>query len=188
MPKEYDYSTKYREKDPNIKYRKCKNCKKIKKVEEMEVKYLCSACYPEVKGKKRCNKCHLRRPIEYFTKGKNKQISTKDGYLNQCKLCRKDYIKENKDKINKKHKEWRDKNRHKLKKYSSDRRFRKKQAAIYPEFKEEIEYIYKKCPKGFEVDHIIPLKNSIVCGLHVPWNLQYLKKSENRSKKNKLNH
>lgn len=94
MPKEYDYSTKYTEKDEKIKYRKCKNCKKSKKIENMEVINICSTCYPIVKGKKRCQRCHLRRPVEYFLKGKTKKISTKDGYLNQCKFCVKNYKKE----------------------------------------------------------------------------------------------
>lgn len=51
----------------------------------------------------------------------------------------------------------------------------------------QIKEIYLNCPKGYEVDHIIPIKNEIVSGLHVENNLQYLTRYENRSKSNKFN-
>lgn len=51
---------------------------------------------------------------------------------------------------------------------------------------EKIREIYKSCPKNQQVDHIIPLINDMVCGLHVESNLQYLTKPENLSKSNKF--
>jgi len=92
----------------------------------------------------------------------------------------------NQDYIKEYHKRYRLLNRNKIQAHNALRRARKLQATPKWINLKEIEEFYLNRADGMHVDHIIPLKNDKVCGLHVLWNLQYLTPSENSAKKNKF--
>lgn len=97
----------------------------------------------------------------------------------------KKYYQENKSLLKKK----REAKYYKVREQSARRRAKQKQATPgWLTFSQilEIQNVYKGCPKGYHVDHIIPLNGVNVTGLHVPWNLQYLPASVNISKGNRL--
>jgi len=122
----------------------------------------------------------------YYQKNREKLKENRRKYHLNNKDKAKEYKLKNKDKIKESNKLYRLNNPHIKNNANAIRRAIKLNAT--PKFAniKKIKEIYKNCPKGFHVDHIIPLKNKLVCGLHVEWNLQYLPAKENLSKSNKL--
>ena len=99
---------------------------------------------------------------------------------------RKMYLK-HKQKILERRKLWAAKNKAKIAFYAATRRADKVKATPRWVDKKAIALIYQDAAsKRLTVDHIVPLKNNKVCGLHVPWNLQLLTKEENSRKHNNL--
>lgn len=129
-----------------------------------------------------CTKCKQEVPILDMERRKDR----KDGIGSWCKRCKHtDRARYRRSKDYKKHNlNYYYRNKELWKSYKAKRRAIK-QRSLIEDYKSEIKSIYLNCPAGYEVDHIIPLVNDIVCGLHVPWNLQYLTRSENRTKGNK---
>lgn len=165
---------------------------------------------------KKCNICKFEKPLEAYTKDKyqldgldrkckickakkyaeidkTKRSAWRRNYyrahleqeLNLCEI----YREANKDERNAYIAEY-----YKLYPYKGAAKTAKYRAArlkatppwLTKEQLKEIEMIYKNCPSGYEVDHIIPLQGKQVKGLHVPWNLQLLPSSTNKRKSNRI--
>ncbi len=140
----------------------------------------------------------------------------KSGHCRECKaIFQKRYIILNKDRTKERKHRWYLKNRNKILRHSEkyrkrhrkertvkQREYRHKYPELYKAFKVKFQgkrglrvpkfgqwgiiSFYKKCPKGKQVDHYIPLVGDLVSGLHVSWNLQYLTPKQNRSKSNSV--
>ena len=160
-----------------------------------------------------CTKCNFNGDEKLFVKQKTK---TGFRFVNRCKSCDvKRVQKQQKDNPNR-HKEWENKskenpnfkvrhreytreykktNKNKVNARNRNRSKRVRQATpiwLTIEQRSQLITFYINRPIGYHVDHIIPIKGfneqdeHVVCGLHVPWNLQYLLVDDNLTKSCKV--
>lgn len=95
---------------------------------------------------------------------------------------------------------WRERQRHRawLYRYAAKHGNKRRALAVLarPEWvdKQELKSIYRECKRlnqeagrvAYHVDHIVPISGKLVCGLHVPWNLQIIDSKANLRKSNKF--
>ena len=159
-------------------------------------------CLVITMGTKVCTKCRETKPLDAFSKRK----ASKDGKQLQCKQCEARHHKDNKEARNAQKREYHKENKEAIKarkgKYyknnrgeyiarNAKRRACKVQATPKWANLSKIEGLYKLAQylteehgRQIHVDHIVPLQNPLVCGLHVEDNLQLLFADENLSKSN----
>jgi len=138
------------------------------------------------KWKKYHSKYYQDNKEKLLSKNKEYRLQNLDIIKEQNRLNSRKYYLNNIEYCKNYQKQWRENNPEKNRLKEANRRARKLQATPSWANMEKIKEIYLNCPKGYHVDHIIPLKGNTVCGLHVENNLQYLKATENIRKGNKF--
>ena len=123
----------------------------------------------------------------------NKSRRNFDGHSDYCRDCSykssKAWRQANPEKNAKATRDWYNRGENKKKNLARVTRYKLRKIQRTPSWSETdaITEFYAKCPIGYSVDHIVPLKGDNVSGLHVLSNLQYLPEAENKSKGNKHN-
>lgn len=153
---------------------------------------------------KKCSSCLSTLSVSMFTKSKQ----LKSGYSSRCKACQyettrqwklknKRKLKESKsrwDKANKEHRKTYVENKrsdinYKAMRSATENKRRANKIKATPKWFEsdKVLDLYAQAKNlGLEVDHIVPLKSDIVCGLHCWDNLQLLDRELNLKKGNRV--
>lgn len=131
---------------------------------------------------------YLNNIDKYKNRAKIHAINNRQSKRNSQKKFREN----NKEKVKLFNKNWVAKNIDKVRYYVRTRQSKKLMATPLWVNKDKILEIYKLAKYlematgiSHHVDHIVPIKSKIVCGLHCEFNLQVITKQENLSKGNK---
>ena len=140
--------------------------------------YLLSIC-----NLKKCPKCLLFKSLDtFYNDAKGKASWCKECTNIRTELARPKFIIQNRLRSKKHYLN----NKHDYIFKSSERRRLLYQAMPPWANLAKIKEVYRDCPVGFHVDHIIPLQGALVCGLHVETNLISIPAKDNLTKGNKF--
>lgn len=148
----------------------------------------------------RCKPCNNAESLEWQLNNKDRAAARKREWYEKNRSRAdakvKSWADQNTDRRSAIKKRWRESNRDACMRHWISRRARMLQSTpdwLTDEHRKQFDAIYslaqmlkKKSGRAFHVDHIIPLRGKMVCGLHVPWNLQVIPAIENLRKSNKL--
>lgn len=115
---------------------------------------------------KHCVECHKGRRAEFFQSIKDERTEARLANVRNWELRNPEQARA-------------------LKRNSNAKRRTNTACALSKLYSKELAAIYRNCPPGHHVDHVVPLNGKHVSGLHVPWNLQYLPAADNIKKSNK---
>lgn len=170
---------------------KCDNSKKLSDFYFENNKLLSSS---------RCKICFKEKVNEYRAKN-NEVIKAKKREYSKKKWLNNEWTEEQLVKRQEQTRQWRINNPEHVKNYNkkyktenkglckeiaNKRRAKMEYAQLDIVKRSDVITIYHNCPEGYHVDHIVPLSHPDVCGLHTPWNLQYLPSKLNLYKNNKF--
>ena len=159
---------------------------------------ICRACQKEYHAKwRKGNKDYERERKAKWYEGNKEYRKEKDAkYYQDNKEHKKEYnakwYQDNKEHRQEYDAKWKRENKGLMNAHSAKRRAAKLQATPAWADLTKIKALYvaaavesKRWAIHLHVDHIVPLQNGLVCGLHVPDNLQIITAKENLSKNNK---
>ena len=166
---------------------------------------LCASCKCEkpfeLFAKLKASKDGLQRTCRqcqalYYAQNKEKLKPTRDAYRvsnkEKEKIQKQGYYLKNRERILERNEKWRKENLSNVNARQAKRRFAIKNACPSWADLELIESYYAMAKwlettgfgQKYQVDHIVPLINPLVCGLHVHQNLQVLREEDNKRKHN----
>ena len=158
----------------------------------------------------KCSKCNLTKPQTEFPKAK----TCKSGYRSYCKVCKNKqtssyyyadkqkhrqsadaWVKDNPEKVREIKKNWKRNNPLAVKTDNAKRSAMKRSASVAWD-SELTDFVFEEAHhlRGlrdaqtgikWHVDHVIPLRGKLVCGLHVWNNFAVIPAEENLRKNNK---